>query len=67
MIQVTNTITKSKEDYLKIAIELGINDKWRQSIVNKIKKNISLLYNDLKPVKVLETFYENIVNNKYLK
>ncbi|BAQ63702.1 tetratricopeptide repeat protein [Geminocystis sp. NIES-3709] len=61
MIQVIDTIAKNEQDYLKIAIELGINSKFRESIVNKIKQNIRLVYDDLTPIKALENFYHNII------
>ena len=62
MIQVTDTVADSVEDYIKGAIELGKNHELRKRISDKIKNNIHLLYDDLTPVKALENFYLEVIN-----
>lgn len=57
MIQVTDTVADSIDNYLDIAIKLGNNYQWRQNISDKIKQNIHLIYDDLTPVHYLEKYY----------
>ncbi len=56
-IGVTETIAKNEREYIKIAVELGLNSVWRQEIINKIKKNQWILYEDLNGIQSLEDFY----------
>lgn len=63
MIQVTDTVAKSEEDYINIAIQLGLNKQWRENIVTDIKQNLNLLYEDITPLQDLEAFYRQVTNN----
>jgi predicted O-linked N-acetylglucosamine transferase (SPINDLY family) len=63
MIGVEDTIAQNRQEYLDIAVGLGLDRNWRQSIIEKIKANSDRLYNDLTCVKALEKFYQQIVAN----
>lgn len=60
---LTTTIATQESEYLDIAIRLGLDVQWRTQIVNNIRDNLHLLYQDITPVKALEEFYHNVVNN----
>ncbi|PHV62811.1 tetratricopeptide repeat protein [Cyanobacterium aponinum UTEX 3221] len=59
MLNIEETIANSEEEYISIAVRLGQDQNWRQTIKEKIKANIHLLYNDLECVRALETFYRD--------
>jgi protein O-GlcNAc transferase len=61
MLEVTETIAKNPQEYLEIAINLGLNKLWREQIKEKMQKNHHLLYNDLTSVKGLNQFFQNVV------
>ncbi|MBD2484632.1 tetratricopeptide repeat protein [Planktothrix sp. FACHB-1365] len=60
---ITETIAQNREEYIKIAIELGLNPDWRLAIQEKIKQNIEKLYEDKSCVQALETFYQQTVHS----
>jgi predicted O-linked N-acetylglucosamine transferase (SPINDLY family) len=61
---VTETIGRDKEDYVAIAARLGLDRQWRDSIVEKMIANFSLLYSDKRCVAVLEEFYRRAVEER---
>jgi predicted O-linked N-acetylglucosamine transferase (SPINDLY family) len=65
IIGVTETVAKTEEDYIKIAVRLGSDAVWRQTIKDALKANSFKLFNDLTCVEALENFYEQIVQRVY--
>jgi predicted O-linked N-acetylglucosamine transferase (SPINDLY family) len=63
MLGVEETIAYSEEEYIDIAVRLGLNKQWREDIVEKIKANQHRLYDDLLCVEALEKFYQQVVTN----
>ena len=63
MMGIHETIASSKDDYIKIAVQLAKDKHYRQQIANKIATNKHKLYGDLAPVKALEKFLLQIVEN----
>jgi len=57
MLGVTETIASSAQEYIDIAVKLGIDKQYRQSIVKKIADNHQQIYEDVECVKGLESFY----------
>ena len=51
---IEETIAISKKNYVEIAVKLASDKNFRNSIVDKIKKNKNKLFNDDKPLKFLE-------------
>ncbi len=47
-------LATSKKNYVEIAVKLANEKKFRNSIVDKIKKNKNKLFNDDKSLKFLE-------------
>lgn len=56
ILGVTETIANSELEYIQIAIELGLNTAWRNSISEKLNNNHDRLFNDLDSVKALDKF-----------
>jgi predicted O-linked N-acetylglucosamine transferase (SPINDLY family) len=57
MIGVTETIAETEQEYIEIAIRLGLDREWRQAVRNKMIANKHHLFNDRECIKGLETFF----------
>lgn len=55
---ITEIIAQNQEEYIKIAVKLGLNPEWRLMIREKIQQNKHQLYEDTSGVKALEKFYQ---------
>lgn len=62
MMGVEDTIAVDKNSYVKIAVRLGQDLEFRQAISRKIAQKKHHLYQDLTPVKALETLFFQLVN-----
>lgn len=61
MLGVTDTIGATEAEYIDIAVKLGLNKEWRNSIIERMKERHSYLYDDKICVETLEDFYRDIV------
>lgn len=61
MAGVTDTITRSKDDYIEIAAKLGNDAAWRQEIATQMAVGKARVYADLAPVRALEQQIEGWV------
>jgi len=61
MMEVTETIAASVDDYVKLAVKLGQNAQWRYHISKKITENKNLLYRDRTCITALEDFFERAI------
>ncbi|MBE9241093.1 tetratricopeptide repeat protein [Synechocystis salina] len=61
MIDVTETIAQSPEEYIEIAVRLGADSHWRQQIRDLMEKNKNKLFDDQECIKGLEQFLYNAV------
>jgi protein O-GlcNAc transferase len=66
-IDVTDTIANSEEDYIRIAIKLGLDRQWRNEILQKIGNRQHLLFEDTQCVEALEDFYRSAIENCFSK
>lgn len=57
---IDETIASSKDEYIEIAARLAKDRNYRQQVATKIAKNKHKLYNDLAPIKSLETFLSQV-------
>jgi predicted O-linked N-acetylglucosamine transferase (SPINDLY family) len=57
MIGVTETIASNAEEYIQIAVKLGLNNQWRQQIRTRMDANRHKLFNDQVCVRALESFF----------
>ena len=44
------------DDYVDIAVRLGLDDDWRGHIGERIREQGPLIYNDEVPIRALESF-----------
>ncbi|UAJ73054.1 hypothetical protein IQE94_01500 [Synechocystis sp. PCC 7339] len=65
-IGVTETIAETETEYIEIAVRLGLDHEWRQSIHDKMAENKHRLFDDQECVRGLESFLEEAVQ-KYFK
>ncbi|PHV62815.1 hypothetical protein [Cyanobacterium aponinum] len=60
MLGVTETIANSEDEYIDIAVRLGLDQTWRKEIKEKIEANHHNLYDDLECVRELERFFIDV-------
>jgi protein O-GlcNAc transferase len=63
VLQVTDTLAKTSEEYIEIAATLGKSADLRYQIVRKMNENYNKLYNDLVCVRGVEKFYQQLVDD----
>jgi predicted O-linked N-acetylglucosamine transferase (SPINDLY family) len=64
MIGVTDTIAQNEEEYIEIAVKLGLSPAWRHHIAKKMSVNHDKLYDDKACVVGLEAFYKQIIQER---
>ena len=62
MIGVTETIAKTEEEYIEIAVRLGWDHEWRQAVREKMTANKHRLFNDKECIRGLETFFYEAIH-----
>ncbi len=60
---VTETIARNPDDYVDLAVRLGLDHEWRKRIVQKMKRGHSAVYSDTVCVRALEAFFARAVQN----
>jgi len=60
-IDITETIAATEEEYVDIAVKLGLDPAWRSQIKSRMKENCDRLYDDTACVAGLETFYRQAI------
>lgn len=63
MIGVTETIAENVENYIEIAVRLGLDSSWRQEIKTKMQQCQSQLFDDHTCVIALEQFFDRVVQS----
>jgi predicted O-linked N-acetylglucosamine transferase (SPINDLY family) len=61
ILGVTETIAKNEAEYIEIAARLGLNLRWRESIVQQMRQRSCYLYDDQVCIAALEEFYQHVV------
>lgn len=56
-LRIEETIAHDMDEYVRIAIRLGIDSGWRKDIAQRIRERRNLLFNDTRSVKSLEAFF----------
>ncbi len=62
MMGLDELIAKDETDYLRIALHLGADVKYRRSIMARIVENRHKIFNDPKPVEALVEFFKRIAS-----
>jgi len=58
---IMDTVASDEGEYIEIAVRLGIDNAWRESISQKMRLNHHLVYDDITCVKELEQFFVEAV------
>jgi predicted O-linked N-acetylglucosamine transferase (SPINDLY family)/glycosyltransferase involved in cell wall biosynthesis len=58
---ISETIAANPEEYVAIAVKLGLDSAWRQQIEQRITQGHAQLYDDPSCVRALEAFYQQVV------
>jgi protein O-GlcNAc transferase len=66
MLGVTETIAKNELEYIKIAVRLGLDHEWRESIRNKITTNKNRIFEDQECILALEDFFQKAIHKKQI-
>ncbi len=61
MLGVTDTIANSEAEYIGIAVKLGLDQTWRDSIIERMVDRHFNLYNDKTCVVALDAFFHRVV------
>lgn len=64
MLGLTETIADNEQEYIDIAVRLGIDEQWRKEIVRKIANQYSRIYEDTSCVLALEEFYKKAIESR---
>ena len=64
MMGVTETIVSSLDEYIELAVHLGLDSQWRKTISDKIATNKHLVYRDKTCITALEDFLERVVEER---
>lgn len=64
MMQIKETIAKSVDEYIEIAISLGNNIELRRNLSNRIKEKKHLIYYDRTCITALEDFFVSAIEEK---
>jgi predicted O-linked N-acetylglucosamine transferase (SPINDLY family) len=67
IIGVTETIAKDEQDYIDIAVKLGLNKEYKQSIIDQMSKNHHLLFEDKQCSVDLENFIKEAIRDYPVK
>ena len=61
MLGVTDTIAQNEEEYIQIAVKLGLDSQWRRDIAQRMSQRQDAVFDDKVCVTALEGFYQQIV------
>jgi protein O-GlcNAc transferase len=64
MLGVEDTVARSLDDYVTIAVGLATDAAWRDRLRTRIAANRDRLYHDQAPVRALETWLESVARNR---
>jgi predicted O-linked N-acetylglucosamine transferase (SPINDLY family) len=64
MLGVTDTIAQNEEEYIQIAVKLGLDSEWRRDIAQRMSQRHDYLFDDKVCVTALESFYQRIVRER---
>jgi protein O-GlcNAc transferase len=63
-LDVTETIAQTQDEYVEIAVRLGVDPLWRQRIVERMADGHSRVYLDTRCVRALEDFFRRVVDER---
>ena len=64
MLGVTDTIAQNEQEYIDIAVKLGLDSEWRRDVAQRMSQRHDYLFDDRVCVTALEGFYQQIVRER---
>ena len=64
MLGVTDTIAQNEQEYIDIAVKLGLDLEWRRDVAQRMSQRHDYLFDDRVCVTALEGFYQQIVRER---
>ncbi|WP_293271357.1 hypothetical protein [Microcoleus sp. PH2017_02_FOX_O_A] len=64
MLGVTDTIAQNEEEYIEIAVKLGLDSEWRGDVAQRMSQRHDRLFDDQVCVTALEGFYQGVVRER---
>ena len=64
MMGMAETIASPIDEYIELAVHLGLDSEWRKQISEKIAANKHLVYRDKTCITALEYFFEKVVEER---
>lgn len=65
MLGVTDTIAQNEEEYIDIAVKLGLDSEWRRDVAQRMSQRHDRLFDDKVCVTALEDFYQEVVRERF--
>lgn len=65
MLGIEDTIASNQQEYVDIAVRLGVNEGWRYEIVQQIVSRHERIYEDTDCVHGLEEFYKHVAESMF--
>ena len=62
---VSETIATDADDYVDIAVQIGLDRNWQQGVVDHMVAGYSHLYSDVRSVRALEDFYRGATKKRF--
>jgi predicted O-linked N-acetylglucosamine transferase (SPINDLY family) len=66
MIGFIETIAKNEAEYIEIAVRLGLDREWRQTIRDKVIANKERIFEDKECIVALEAFFQEAIYKKQI-
>lgn len=63
-VGVTETIAHTTQEYIEIAVRLGLDRNWRDHVINRMTSGYGSLYSDRRCVEALEEFFVRVVKER---
>lgn len=60
---MSNCVAKNKEDYIKLAVNIGKDKDYRMALTEKIKDRSEVLFSDARVIQELENFFIKSINS----
>jgi protein O-GlcNAc transferase len=64
MMACTETVAASEDDYVDIAVRLGLEDAWRERMKAQILERGPRIYDDETPIRALESFFLRVTQGR---
>jgi predicted O-linked N-acetylglucosamine transferase (SPINDLY family) len=59
-MELHETIASSLDEYVQIAVRLGLDDRWREKVGRQVKARQERVYRDPAPIRALEAWLQTL-------